>query len=79
MSKRLYIVAQVRLFQGYAPHSLTFTGQICCRFEDGSNYVRALGEFLRLQQTHDFQPYFEVEEVAAQRQTTKVSIECISN
>ena len=79
MSKRLYIVARVRLFQGYAPHSLTFTGQICCRFEDGSNYVRALGEFLCLQQTHNFQPYFEVEEVAAQKQTTKVSIECISN
>ncbi|OCL08081.1 hypothetical protein AOQ84DRAFT_293846 [Glonium stellatum] len=37
-------------------------GRICCRFEEDSPYLRALGEFFQMQQKRDFRPYFEINE-----------------
>jgi patatin-like phospholipase/acyl hydrolase len=39
----------------------TFTGKICCRFENGSRKLRRMGEFLRHQQRPTSQPFFEIE------------------
>ncbi|KAF2814425.1 uncharacterized protein BDZ99DRAFT_555088 [Mytilinidion resinicola] len=49
-------------------------GKICCRFEDNPPYLRALGDFLHLQQRRDFQPYFEVEEDNVQAEIRKIVI-----
>ncbi|EON62430.1 hypothetical protein W97_01652 [Coniosporium apollinis CBS 100218] len=38
------------------------SGAIYCRFGGESASMRALGDYLRLQQTPDFQPYFSIEE-----------------
>ena len=37
-------------------------GRICCRFEDGSENLKLLGEVLYHKQRAEFQPYFEVSE-----------------
>ncbi|KAF2128735.1 hypothetical protein P153DRAFT_340903 [Dothidotthia symphoricarpi CBS 119687] len=45
-----------------ADNTFSCTGQLCCRFEDGSDYLRELGEYFRKQQTGPFfRPYFEIE------------------
>lgn len=36
------------------------TGNIACRFEDGSDQLRAMGKFLRTKQSPAFQPFFFV-------------------
>lgn len=36
------------------------TGDICCRFADGSSELRAMGKFLQSRQTPSFQPFFFV-------------------
>lgn len=36
-------------------------GHICCRFEDGSPYLRGLGNYFLSQQRGNFVPFFEIE------------------
>jgi len=47
---------------------------MCCRFEQGSQYVRALGSYMKQQQTFDFQPYFVIESEDNLSGPQKVSI-----
>ncbi|KAF2735254.1 FabD/lysophospholipase-like protein [Polyplosphaeria fusca] len=40
--------------------SFSCRGRLCCRFENGSDHVRSLGEYMRAQQNGEFQPFFEI-------------------
>lgn len=55
-------------------------GRICCKFEDGTSYLRGLGEFFQQNQGHNFQPFFEIEEVGRAIETRKIvlSVEAIT-
>ncbi|KAF2689243.1 hypothetical protein K458DRAFT_357870 [Lentithecium fluviatile CBS 122367] len=51
------------------------SGQICCRFEDDSDYLRCLGEYFRLrQQATDFRPFFEIENDSDPTQVERIPI-----
>ncbi|KAK6008536.1 hypothetical protein QM012_000439 [Aureobasidium pullulans] len=44
--------------------SFMCTGYICCRFEEGSSDLKALGEFLAKQCTPDFMPEFVIQDTS---------------
>jgi len=61
--------------QSEADGTFTCTGQIYCKFEDGSPYLRGLGDFFMNQQTSNFRPYFQVGHDSGGLQNVAVSLD----
>jgi len=54
-------------------HLTVVQGQICCRFENDSDYLPGLGDFFAKRQTSNFQSYFEIESDLGHLHTLQVS------